>query len=406
MKKALCIFLCLGLCFASSGGLAINQPQAPLKDTGKSYTAHISGMTALQGEPAATDRQIAFDATALADNPLIPGQSPTTGRRLEASGLYMPLLVQISNAVGEEKDANGRQIKAAGLGKRAPWGGQYADIVYESLLNRDGQTRMAFLFSDSFADGLPLSAGPVRSARVSGMMLSKVWGGGFVCAGMAQYERAYIAELGDNHTAYTFNLLHNRYHEVKNRVKGVKAPDNYNINPMGIRSMIPGDILPIPHPFLFEKVSPYGDGYAPAFRLTLDWGRAQYISGFIYDPSTGLYQRYCGDLGGAPYKTLATVSDRSPAHAETMTFSNVIIQRITYAYPQNTPLLPVLNAAGQGNADIFIGGRYIPGYWVCQGYQQPTVFFDDQGRELRLTVGRTYIAQFSPQRLLAYQGEP
>ena len=36
-----------------------------------------------------------------------------------------------------------------------------------------------------------------------------------------------------------------------------------------------------------------------------------------------------------------------------------------------------------GNADIFIGGRYIPGVWSRASIGDPTVFYDDHGQELR-----------------------
>ena len=55
-----------------------------------------------------------------------------------------------------------------------------------------------------------------------------------------------------------------------------------------------------------------------------------------------------------------------------------------------------------GIADIFIGGRYIPGYWVRESIDSPTVFLDDQGNEIQLTRGKTFIAHFPPEALLAY----
>ena len=54
------------------------------------------------------------------------------------------------------------------------------------------------------------------------------------------------------------------------------------------------------------------------------------------------------------------------------------------------------------DADIFIGGRYIPGYWVRESTTSPTVFFDDQGNEIQLTRGKTFIGHFPPESLLTY----
>ena len=44
-------------------------------------------------------------------------------------------------------------------------------------LYRSGQTRITFLFNDSFAEGQPLSAGPVRSARIGHVLLREEWQG-------------------------------------------------------------------------------------------------------------------------------------------------------------------------------------------------------------------------------------
>ena len=63
-----------------------------------------------------------------------------------------------------------------------------------------------------------------------------------------------------------------------------------------------------------------------------------------------------------------------------------------------------MQSVGQGNADIFIGGRYIPGYWVRESIESPTIFLDDKGNEIQLTPGKTFIAHFPPESLLTYSG--
>ena len=51
-----------------------------------------------------------------------------------------------------------------------------------------------------------------------------------------------------------------------------------------------------------------------------------------------------------------------------------------------------MQAIGQGNADIFIDGKYIPGYWVRSDLDSHTVYYDDQGNELQCNRGKTFIA--------------
>ena len=75
-----------------------------------------------------------------------------------------------------------------------------------------------------------------------------------------------------------------------------------------------------------------------------------------------------------------------------------------YEYTNNSKIMPVMQSVGKGNADIFIGGRYIPGYWVRESIDGPTVFYDDQGKELQFTRGKTYIANMPPEALCTFTG--
>lgn len=333
---------------------------------------------------------------------MIPGESPTTG--LPWAGDYLPMIVQISNPVGSLK-VNGKTVKSAGIGERAPWSGQYADIVFEGILYRTGETRISFLFSDSFAENQPGSVGPVRSARIGHVLLREEWESGFVYAGGPRREdnniRALFAETGADEKGVLFDMLSGSWKDLKNRVQGVKAPDNYNANLLGLRQQIPATYIATPRPFLFSDESPYTQGYEYASTINLDWGHTNYISHFYYDEAENLYLRYSGD---APYMTYASVEDRSDENQEQMSFANVIIQRVHYDYVNNNKIMPDMQAIGQGNADIFIGGRYIPGYWVRKSITEPTVFYDDKGSEILLTRGKTFIAHFPPESLLTFTG--
>ncbi len=391
MKKIVSLLLIVMLAMTSASALAgAYDPD---------YTMAAEG-TVLQD---VADRNITPAAGALDINPVIEGESPVTGLPL-AEGRYMPVLVQISNPEGLVK-IDGKNVTAAGIGEHAPWGGQYADIVYEGILYRTGQTRITFLFSDSLVDGLPTSAGPVRSARIGHVLLREEWQGGIAFAGGPRRPGNNIfdtfKELGATEKGVVFNLLNNGYESVSNRVSGLHGADNLNVNPAGIQAMIPETTVAEPHPFLFADLCPYLEGYELAYTINLDWGHSKYISHFYYDETTNLYLRYSG---AAPYMTSASSEDRSEENQEQMAFSNVIIQRVGYDYANGNSTMPLMRAVGQGNADIFIGGRYIPGYWVRESETSPTVFLDDQGNELVLTRGTTFIAHFPPESLLTFSG--
>ena len=396
MKKILSLLLVAMLALSTVSAVA---EEIVRNDSGTKYTMKTDGHVVLTME---ADRAITPAAGALDVNPVIEGESPTTGMPYDTNSLYLPMLVQISNPEGSVKIGK-QKVTAAGVGERSPWGGQYADIVYEGILYRSGQTRITFLVSDAFADGQPLSIGPVRSARIGHVLLREEWQGGIVYAGGPKAEEnniaAMFAELGASDKGVTFNLLDGKYQDVKNRVSGVKAPDNYNVNLIGIRALVPSTTVATPHPFLFTDVSPYTDGYEMAYSINMDWGHKRYISHFYYDEANNLYHRFSGD---APYMTFATAEDRSEANSEQLSFTNVIIQRVEYEYVNNSKIMPDMQSIGKGNADIFIGGRYIPGYWVRESIESPTIFLDDKGNEIQLTRGKTFIGHFPPESILSY----
>ncbi len=389
MKKFLrALLICLLAVSMVTPALAASSKSTKVKPN--TYSMPKEG-TVLQDQ---ADRKITINTPA-ERHPIIPGESPTTG--LSWNGIYLPMLVQISNP--------NENVKGAGTGQRAPWGGQYADIVYEGILYRTGVTRLSFLYSDSLADGEPTSAGPVRSARIGHVLLREEWQSGIVYAGGPKAEENNIAQmfadLGASEKGVLFNLLDGKYEDFKNRVSGVKQPDNYNVNVAGIRTLIPAEYTAQPHAFLFADDSPYVDGYEFAYSINLDWGDKKYISHFYYDEGENLYLRYSGEL---PYKTFASADDRSEENMTQMSFSNVIIQRVPYEYTNNNKIMPVMQSVGQGNADIFIGGRYVPGYWVRESIEGPTVFYADKGDELLLARGKTFIAHLPPESLCTFSG--
>ncbi len=375
--------------------LSMAIPAFATEHADNSYTLAKEG-TVLQDIP---DRNIT-PKTPPERNPIIPGESPTTG--LSWVGFYLPMLAQFSNGVGTIK-VDGTTVKAAGVGPRAPWGGQYADIVYEGILYRTGATRMTFVFSDSLDDGYPTSFGPIRSARTGHVSLRQEWQGGIVFRGGPRREENNIAEmfadLGASDAGVVFDLETSLTKGYSTRVKGLKNPENLSADIVGLRGLIPTNYSSLPHAFLFADLNPYTDGYDFAYQINLDWGTETYISHFVYDEMNNIYYRYSVD---APFVSHVSDEDLDDEDAILLTFSNVIVQRVDYTYTENSKIMPNMQSIGKGNADIFIGGRYIPGYWVRESQDDPTVFYDDQGNEIQLTRGKTFIAHMPPDCLLTF----
>ena len=208
-----------------------------------------------------------------------------------------------------------------------------------------------------------------------------------------------FAELGASEAGVVFDLETNLTKGFSSRVRGLKNPENLNANIVGLQSLIPTNYSSEAHAFLFADINPYTEGYDFAYQINLDWGHESYISHFVYDEFENIYYRYSNE---APFVSRVSAEDLDEENEIPLTFSNVIVQRVPYKYTNNSKIMPNMQSVGKGNADIFIGGRYIPGYWVRNSQDDPTVYYDDQGNELQLTRGKTFIAQMPPDCRLTF----
>lgn len=304
------------------------------------------------------------------DNPIIDGISPTTGR--EWSGYYQPMLVQIDNTDG-------------GVGVRSPWGAHEADVIYETPLHKIGATRMSFLFSDN----VPYSAGPVRSARVGHCWLREEWEAGFCFFGSQELEgsscNAVFRETGADKKGVIFSGIVGagkpwaRYY---NRIGSLVAPHNVDVNVAAIRDLIPKSHVAMPHPFLFKDDKDY-DG-VDATHISINVNHELYNSEFEYNADENCYYR---KVNGQPF----TNRDFETGEMTDVTVQNLIIQRAKVGWNKGNSLAPLTEHVGKGNADIFIAGKYIAGYWERPNYKARTVYMDANGNEIKLQRGVTYI---------------
>jgi len=373
------------------------------------YTLSVKNNTVLQDMP---DRDIAVRA-ARETRAAAAGESPVTG--LQWEGRYLPMLVQIGNTA-DTVQVNGYSVKASGIGRYTPWGVQYADIIYEQSMYGTGYTRFTMLFSDCFASGEPeAGVGPVRSCRYGPLLLREEWQAGLVYGGGLGPRGDQIAALLADDTALQWGLLINTRSAALSgqmgyivRGQGKKSPNTYNAYLIKARDSIPETYAPEARPFLFQEGGAYADGYAEATTVNLDWGYKYNISHFVYDEANGTYTRCCGaginPQKWVPFTAYPTAEDSDGESRLPLTFANVIVQRVTMTYETGSVQKPIVQLVGRGNADIFIDGRYIPGYWVCESIGEPTVYTDDQGNELRLNRGKTFIAQFPAEGRCTFTG--
>lgn len=326
-------------------------------------------------------------------NEMQDGISPITGRTLAdisqiegfagqaMTGRYMPMLVQIDNTDG-------------GVNERAPWGVSYADIVYETPLYKNGQTRLTFLFSDLIPD----SVGPVRSARMAHVWLREEYDAGFLYYGQQEYEtsnaKAEINRLGVWKKGLAFSGLVSEgksWKQYYTRRSGLPSPHDVDANVSAMYDLIDPDFVPRNHTFLFADAPAQGD---EATQVRIDTGHEHYCSALMYDANAGKYFRY---MGRGDSQTPYTDKDS----LEHIGFDNVIIQFTEVDWFANDA--PVAYVVGKknfngrgtydvnGNADFFMNGVHMKGAWQRVDMESRTVFYTEDGQELQLQPGRTLI---------------
>ena len=302
---------------------------------------------------------------------------------LPAFAERIPVMVSIGLASGTVK-VNGRSVKAAGIGKQAPWGIHEACVIYENPLWESGETRLAALFDGNVS----VETGPVRSARVSHFLQREEGNAILFLAG----DGAKLWQLPEMQKLSRTNRIfnHHRYlwaRECTRRVSGIRAPNNLSVSLPAVQEIVKDE--PSDHRSILQghqnrlSVSSH-----PASFLELNWGKAEYLTRLVWDESEGHYLCF---RDGAPFLSYST-PERIKGSGIQLRFENVIVQYTDYRW--ETPMMPVMQCRGSGKAMYYIQGRQMEGSWTKTDAHSPTVYLDAEGREMTFLPGKTYIAQF------------
>ena len=372
------------------------------------------------------DRGIKINRAGLnapADEVIGQGFSPTTGRALDeidtpdgflgtaVTGQYQPIMVQISNS------GNGVGVTKSGkLYVVAPVNGSYSDVVYEAPQKKGGnETRMSMIFSDTIPDYV----GFVRSTRLTHCRIRQEWDCAYCTSGYApadvpdEWKRLGVrnpagASPDDPGLAYVGDYP-KVWKDYVWRLSGIDSANSELFMPADIvKNIVPKDHVPANHTWLFSDDLPEGGDNGGIIYVT--WGnKYETDSRLEYDPSINAYIRYVNveKLGDQPYKdtvlvnpeikkvrnsegeTVKKVVAESRNENNLSTFNTVIVQGIKMNWIDS--LRPDPELTGTGNADFFMGGKHYKGVWDRPDINSRTVFYGEDGNEIKLQKGRTLI---------------
>ncbi len=289
---------------------------------------------------------------------LDPNLSRTTG--LAFSGEYKPVLSVIENSPAA----------------RPQTGLQTADIVYEVPVE-GSITRFVCVFSDN----IPEEIMPVRSGRPPFLYIQHEWDAVFMhYGGSGSEERDYSQPYSYyghelyNDVKYDVDGLRSKWNDYYSRVSSAASPHNVAGNPKLAQELY--DYQPEPILWMFDTNATYNGEAASKINLKMCSDEDNFIS-YEYDEEKDVYKRF---MMGKAFKSKET--------GEQVTVKNIIVQYSSYDSVQGIKLWEL---TGEGDADFYIGGKLIDGTWKRPTVEDDTFFYDNEGNQIVLRPGNTWI---------------
>jgi len=301
-----------------------------------------------------------------------PAESPPPGHMLsELTGLYIreeianqrPFAVVINN--------ENQALPQSGL--------MQADIIYE-VLAEGSITRLVAIFQDFDAEMI----GPVRSTREYFTYFALDHGaimahhGGSITGYNAISNRGIPAVDGMRYDGTVFwrdaerrrtrGLEHSSYTSAQNLLdisvqRGFDMAARENLGLFA---------------FYDELTQPAPDNLANIVTVPF---HPNHATSFEYNPDTNLYYKFLGN--GAPHMDAAT--------DEQLTVANVLIQ-ITNMRVIDAEGRRDVTIVGGGDGFLATNGTYSRVHWQRDNVAGPTRWYDENGRQLTVNRGRTWIS--------------
>lgn len=241
-----------------------------------------------------------------------------------------------------------------------------ADIIYEANVEFP-YTRLMAIFNNSDE----AIVGPVRSSRYYFSRLAIEWSAIFAHCGGQSLKNEKIVNLDqmrypspywrDKNIGGWINLFTKTQNiREKNRKIGFQEKVNLDNHLLDLRTLnlSGGDIT----------------------KITIKYNQKYTIS-YEYKDSANTYLKY---INSKPHQDSKT--------SEQIAVSNIIIQYVPVTkIPGDGEGRLEVEVIGEGIAKVFYGGNYFLSKWVKKSKDQPTVYYDRQGKLLNLNQGNIWI---------------
>ncbi len=292
--------------------------------------------------------------------------SNTSGKPIDASVPYRPVIVSIENAAAA----------------RPQTGLMNADIVYEFLVESH-ITRFQALFSDD----VPSYVGPVRSARYYFIDLQQEWNGMYAHIGYTRLSGKYSRGWDD-----CAIHISGGEHFWRIEADGVKSEHTMYLHLQDLVNAEYGDHRPNrDERFLFQTGVAY-EGAQRVNRVDVPFtGKTNLY--YTYDAATGRMLRF---QDGKEFM-VRTPNDAGSYDSEQVAVNNLIIQHCTYgmvpgsAQPGENKGRRSVELTGTGACEYIINGQLMTGTWERATLEDVTRYYLADGSLVTLEPGNTWI---------------
>jgi len=264
---------------------------------------------------------------------------------------------------------------------RPHYGLSQADVVYEIIKEEYLETRFMAIFEGEF----PEKVGPLRSLRVPFVRIFNEWrtalvhygGAGSVAQDGTKNPDSVNALdlLKKKYVPYRFDAVAGINDEYFFRTTDKPAPHNAFIALKDASEDFP-DVWVNDHFAFDEEDFSTSDDSAIMVEIDYPTETANKVT-YEFDQTKGYYNRFIND----------------EEHVDALNDTQIVATNIIVQYAEHTKVgvYVLVEFLYRGEADYFINGKHVSGYWIKDWEDDTTHWFTDNDEELVILPGKTFI---------------